>query len=98
MKIEFLKPAECEFLDAIEYYNNESEGLGYEFTIEVSKTLERIVQYPKAWTPLSKRTRRCRTKRFPYSVIYQIRPDKILIIAIMHMHCKPKNWKTRLKS
>jgi hypothetical protein len=69
MKIEFLPPARAELTDAISYYNLQSEGLGYEFAAEVKRTLERIVQYPHAWFKLSKRTRRCRTNRFPYDYL-----------------------------
>ena len=98
MNVEFLHPAEREFFEAIDYLNSESEGLGYEFAIEVQRTIERIIQYPNAWHQLSRRTRRCRTKRFPYSIIYQIRTDKILIIAIMHMHRNPLHWKSRITS
>ena len=98
MFIEFTKPAENEFIDVVEYYNGEREGLGFDFAVEVRKTLERIVQHPKAWTILSDRTRRCRMNRFPYGIIYQIRPDKILIIAIMHFHRHPEAWKSRLNS
>ena len=57
MKIEFLPPARAELTDVISYYNKQSEGLGYEFTAEIKRTLERIVQYPDAWFKLSKRTR-----------------------------------------
>jgi len=96
MNIEFILPAEQEFFEAIEYYNTESEALGYEFAAEVRSTLERIIQYSDAWPSISARTRRCRTKRFPYSIIYQIRSEKILIIAVMHMHRDPIRWKTRL--
>ena len=52
MEIKFLAPAENEFLDAISYYNMQSEGLGYEFAAEVKKTIERIIQYPEAWAKL----------------------------------------------
>ena len=96
MNIEILSIAEQEFIDAVNYYNTESEGLGYEFAAEVRNTLERIIQYPNAWHPMSKRTRRCRTKKFPYSVIYQIRPEKILITGVMHMHRNPEVWKSRI--
>ena len=42
-EIKFLAPAEAELLDAISYYNMQSEGLGYEFAAEVKKTIERII-------------------------------------------------------
>lgn len=48
MEIEFLPPAKAELKEAISYYNNQSEVLGYEFAAEVKRTLERIVQYPTA--------------------------------------------------
>lgn len=96
MKIEFLDPAKKELAEAIAYYNQESEGLGYRFAVEVRKTLSRIVQYPRAWSPISKRTRRCRTSGFPYGVIYQLRDDVILIVAVMHLHRRPNSWKSRL--
>lgn len=96
MHVEFLDAAEREFLEAVSYYNGESEGLGYEFAAEVNRTLDRISEYPNAWARLSTRTRRCRTNRFPYGVIYQIRSDTVLIVAIMHLHRDPKSWKDRL--
>ena len=96
MRVDFLVAAESEFLEAISYYNGESEGLGYEFAAEVNRTIDRIWEYPNAWAKLSKRTRRCRTNRFPYGVIYQIRSDTVLIVAIMHLHRDTKSWKDRL--
>jgi hypothetical protein len=97
MKTVFLSPAGAELAEAVSYYNTQSEGLGYDFAAEVRRTLERIVQYPDAWTLLSKRTRRCRTNRFPYGVIYQLRTDTLLIVAIMHLSRNPETWKSRLK-
>lgn len=98
MNVEFLQPAEVEFIDAITYYNLQGEGLGYEFAAEVKRTLGRIIQYPDAWSPLSKRTRRCRTSRFPYGLIYQVREETILIVAVMHLHKHPASWKSRLRA
>jgi hypothetical protein len=97
MKTDFLPPARAELMEAISYYNIESEGLGYEFAAEVKRTLERIIQYPDAWFMLSKRTRRCRTNRFPYGVIYQIKKETLLIVAVMHLSRKPETWKSRLR-
>lgn len=96
MEIIFLAPAHSEFVDAISYYNMQSEGLGYEFAAEVRRTIERIIQYPEAWFKLSKRTHRCRTNRFPYGVIYQVRAETLLIMAVMHLSREPQTWKSRL--
>ena len=98
INVKFLTPAEAEFFDAISYYNIQSEGLGYEFAAEVKRTIGRIIQYPEAWTKLSKRTRRCRTNKFPYGVIYQVKEETLLIVAVMHLNREPQNWKSRLKS
>lgn len=97
MKIVFLPPAKAELAEAVSYYNSQSEGLGYDLAAEVKKTLERIVQYPDVWLKLSKRTRRCRTNRFPYGIIYQLRVDTLLIVAIMHLSRNPETWKSRLR-
>ncbi len=91
-KIIFLDPAIEEFKAAVDYYNLQSEGLGFEFALEVKRTLKRISQYPLAWHILSPNTRRCRTNRFPYGVVYFLREKQIVVIAIMHLHRAPKAW------
>jgi len=35
MKISFLKIAQIEFEEAVDYYNHQSEGLGFDFALEV---------------------------------------------------------------
>ena len=98
MIVRFLEPAEADFVEAIAYYNLQSEGLGYEFAAEVKRTMGRIVQYPNAWRPLSQRTRCCRTNRFPYGLIYQIREGEILVVAIQNLYRHPESWRSRLSS
>jgi hypothetical protein len=66
---EFLEPAQIELEDEVKYYNEQQPGLGYDFAKEIADTIARILRYPEAWTKLSKRTRRCRTKRFPIHLI-----------------------------
>ncbi len=97
LRIQFLLSAEQEFIETVKYYNSQSEGLGFEFAAEVKSTLDRIIQYSLAWYKFSERTHRCRTNRFPYGVIYQIRKDCIMIIAVMHLHRKPETWQSRIE-
>jgi toxin ParE2 len=97
MRIRFLDIAQIELDQAIEYYNYESPGLGDEFLTEVLKVIDRIGEFPEAWHRLSKRTRRCQTRRFPYGIIYQIREEEILVVAVANLHRRPDYWKERLK-
>jgi plasmid stabilization system protein ParE len=97
MRIRFLEAAQKELDEAIAYYNYERPGLGEAFLTEVLNALDRIGKYPQAWHPCSERTRRCQTRRFPYGIIYQIRPEEILVIALANLHRKPEYWKERVK-
>lgn len=96
MKIRYVDAADAEFREAIDYYNTQAAGLGFDFSDEVEAAVTRIRNYPNAWTPLSKRTRRCQVHRFPYSIIYELRSDLIVIVAIQHHRRKPENWRKRL--
>ena len=97
MKISFLDAAQSEFDKAIDYYEEQRSGLGFEFAEEVKQTLERISHYPEAWSPISPRVRRCLLNRFPYSVMYEVRLDIFIIIAIQNNHRRPNSWRSRIK-
>jgi hypothetical protein len=95
--ISFLEPARAEFAEAIAFYEDRQAGLGREFAEEIKRTVQRVIDYPARWPKLSKNTRRCRTQRFPYGVVYQIAGEDILVVAIMHLQRRPGYWKDRLK-
>ena len=97
MKYSFHPSAKNELNEAIDYYEECQRGLGVEFTKEIYLTIHRIIEYPKAWSPLSHNTRRCLINRFPYGIIYQILDKEILIIAVMQLNRKPTYWKNRTK-
>lgn len=95
MKLRILAIAKEELFDAIRYYNNQREWLGFEFALEVKETFLRICRFPEAWSKISERTRRCLLKRFPYAILYRFKEDRILVVAIMHMSRDPKKWQER---
>ncbi len=96
MKARFISPAEWEFKEAMEYYEAAEKGLGAAFLAEVEAAVKLIESHPLAWTPLSARTRRCRTHRFPFGLIYQVRSDEILIVSVMDLRRDPKRWEQYL--
>lgn len=98
MTYEFLVPAKAELQEAIAFYEGRRPGLGEEFSQEVQDAVARILERPLAWTRISKQTHQCQIRRFPYVLVYQIRPELILIVAVKH-HCrKPMYWRSRVGS
>jgi len=92
LHIEFLTLAEDELQDAFEFYEYQQENLGYRFVDEVYNAIELIKFYPEGWSKMSKHTRRCLVKSFPYGIIYQQLNDTIVIVAIANLHRKPNYW------
>jgi plasmid stabilization system protein ParE len=96
MNVIFHAAAQAELEEATRYYDGQRPGLGDDFADEVRRTLERIQQYPDAWTRLTDQVRRCRTNRFPYGVVYAVRDEEIFVLAVMHLRRKPGYWADRL--
>ena len=96
MNYKFLPEARKDLIEAVAYYESCESALGLDFTIEVDKAIQRIIEYPTAWTTISKNCRRCIVGRFPYGIIYSIEQDLILIVSIMNLHRHPDSWKNRI--
>ncbi|WP_432743432.1 type II toxin-antitoxin system RelE/ParE family toxin [Methylobacter sp. G7] len=92
MKIEFLKAAQTELDLAFEWYETQQKDLGVQFLNEFDAAIRRIIRYPESYILIEKEVRRCLIKRFPYGVLYGINADKIIIIAVAHLHRKPDYW------
>ena len=97
MRIRVLSCAEREFVEAVERYNEERPGLGYELAEEIRNAFDRIRAYPQAWPVFSARSRRAFVSRFPYGILYQVRPDCVLVLAIMHLKRDPQVWRQRAR-
>ena len=89
----FTSSALSELREAALYYDQQEIGLGASFLDEIDAAIDRILRFPYAWHPMSTRTRRCRTHRFPFGLLYQIRSDEILITAVMDLRRDPQRWR-----
>ena len=96
INVEFLDLAQKELDDTFDYYEYQQSDLGLRFVQEVYNAIALIKSYPAGWSKVSKNTRRCLVKTFPYGVIYQEREDFILIVAITNLHRKPNYWVERI--
>lgn len=95
MKVEFLPAAVQELHDAFEWYQDQSDGLGYEFLAEVDTAARLLASWPNSWSRLTGSLRRCLIRRFPYGLIYGVDGDVAIIVAVAHLHRKPFYWMRR---
>jgi len=95
--LRLLEPARLELDEAIGWYANQVPGLGDAFLLEAVKTFGLIQRYPDAGHPLGGAIRRFRLSRFPYAVIYTRDQDDVLVLAIAHLHRKPRYWRDRYR-
>lgn len=59
MRVRFLKAAQQEVDDAVTWYNEREEDLGFEFLDEVDRSIHRIKSSPLASTEIEPGIRRC---------------------------------------
>jgi toxin ParE1/3/4 len=80
-----------EIKDVFEWYEEQKEGLGYEFIDEIEDCYNNLSKYPERYSYINHRYRRIKTNRFPYILIYEIDDSNIIIIRVRHLKQKPIN-------
>lgn len=91
----FHPEADSEMVDAAVWYESQQEDLGKRFLASVQDALNRIVVNPRLYPVVEADVRRCLTRTFPFGVLFRIKPDIIVIMAVMHLHRDPDYWKNR---
>ena len=94
--VEFHPEAQDEFISAAQFYERQAEGLGLDFIMTVQQAYERLLEAPASGPPFGRRLRRLLVPKFPYGLLYRVEPERIYIIAVMHLHRRPGYWPSRL--
>jgi plasmid stabilization system protein ParE len=92
----FRSEARTEFDSAADWYEQQRPGLGVEFVGKVHIVLDQIQQMPALFPVVYRDVRQTIVRRFPYSVLYRVESDQILIVAVFHSRRDPAVWKVRL--
>ena len=89
--------ASVELTEAIRWYESKRPDLGAELLDEVTSAIDQLSLRPESGNPLSvdQKTRRLLISRFPYQLVYRIRPAEIVVVAIAHVKRRPEYWKLR---
>lgn len=95
MVVSFHHLAERELNDATQYYELESPGLGAAFVAEVERCTEAIARHPEAGQTVVGAIHRRLVRRFPYGLLYTVKPDAVRILAVMNLKRRPAYWVRR---
>jgi len=87
--------ARLEFLDGVAYYEAIEVGVGKRFRQSVEAAVALAVSLPFAGSPYKHGTRRVFPKKFPFSIVYMVGENEIVIFAVAHFKRKPGYWKSR---
>ena len=98
MNVRLLTLAQQEIDEAVLWFEQQLEGKGIDFLDELDRVVRLVKAFPFASTEIEPEIRRCLFARFPYSLIYGLERDTIVIIAVAHSHREPRYWAERLDS
>lgn len=88
--------AERELIDGALFYAREANTeLGLAFIAEFERSLGVLCNYPRLGPVWRGRTRRLPLRRFPYTMIYQVKPEEVRVIALAHQSRRLGYWRGR---
>ena len=89
MRILFRPQARNEALEAQVWYESRAAGLGLEFARAIDAAVAGAVRNPAAFAAVTGSCRRILLRRFPFSLVYRVRGDEFLVIAVFHHRRDP---------
>ncbi|MBF0479491.1 MAG: type II toxin-antitoxin system RelE/ParE family toxin [Candidatus Omnitrophica bacterium] len=92
MNVIFLPIAQQELNQTIEFYEQQLTGLGVLFRNEILEAIDFIRLYPEGHQFLTRHTRKCPLRKFPYLILYGIIDNSVIISAVAHQHRHPRSY------
>ena len=91
----YLPLAREELNEAASFYEARVPGLGAAFLDDVERSIEIICESPRIGVAAGRTFRKVPLRRFPYSVIYALRGEEVVIVAVAHQRKRPGYWRRR---
>lgn len=80
---------------ARDWYASRSAQAAAAFFDEIETGLQKIAERPEAWPMFLHETRRFLLRRYPYSLVYRVKPLTIEVVAVAHAKRRPGFWRDR---
>ncbi len=88
-KIEIRPLAVIEIIEAYDWYELQREGLGLEFLNELDKFYDKLLLNPQTYSYYDKPVREGKVNRFPYTIVYELFDEKIVIYSVFRAKQNP---------
>ncbi|MEK6681494.1 MAG: type II toxin-antitoxin system RelE/ParE family toxin [Nitrospirota bacterium] len=88
--------AEEDLKEAFSWYEDNRTGLGYDFLLHVDAGINFIKRHPETHPIEYKGTRKHLISRFPYKIIYLVKGEKLIVLAVLHGKRSPELMKKRI--
>ena len=97
MRVHLLAVASEELAESLAWYRQRSPRAAETFWLRFQEAKRSIVLFPDAAPSIQGRARRFILSGFPYDLIYSVRPDEVIVLALAHHSRRPDYWKSRLR-
>ena len=94
--VRYHQAAEDELLAEIGYLELPVRGLGRRFYAEVQRAEGRIRKFPKSAPEVAPNIRKFSLRKFPFSILYSVESDGLLILPVAHHRRRPRYWVDRV--
>lgn len=80
----------------MEFYESRESGLGLRFQIELSRIVRLLRNSPKIGQAIDDDFRSFPLHGFPFTVVYELEGDSLVIVAVAHQSRQPGYWQSRV--
>ncbi len=94
-KLTLTSDAKNDLKIASNWYNKKRANLGKEFFENVENCLPILQKNPYQFANIYKNVRKLKIDKFPYSILYIVKNEQIIIFAIFHTSRNPETWQEK---
>jgi len=92
LPVVYRRRVQSDLAAAIDWYEEQSVGLGEKLLSSVGETFKSIEEFPEMFACVHGEVRRAIVSRFPFAVFYLVEPARVVILRVLHTSRDPRLW------
>jgi plasmid stabilization system protein ParE len=94
-RVVFHPGASKDYAAAFAWYYARGTTLASDFEREIDRGIRLVFRNPLRWPKFDDQRRRLVVRKFPYSIIYELHGNDVVILAVAHGKRRPNYWRER---